>query len=170
MSKPRNLAANRPRSVTIQREHGGSFRITGASHGPPDGVPKLRRKARWRGSRAIWALLQAEGGSLTAQRFAAKLNVAPTTVYRWRRQRRLFAGKATSGSLRFPAWQIRNGGVLPGLKEVLAALKRRMTPLAITDYFLSPSEELAARPLDLLRKNRSPEVITHAQRYGGMGA
>jgi hypothetical protein len=115
-------------------------------------------------------LLQAEGGSLTAQQFAAKLNVAPTTVYRWQRQGRLVAWKATNGCLRFPAWQIRNGGVLPGLKEVLAALVgRQMTPLAITDYFLSPSEELAARPLDLLRENRSPEVIAHARCYGGMG-
>jgi len=96
MSKPRKLAANRPRSVTIQGEHGGSFRTIGASYGPPDGVPELRRKARLRGSRTTRALLQAEGGSLTAQQFAAKLNVAPTTVYRWQRQWKV-VGKDTPG-------------------------------------------------------------------------
>jgi hypothetical protein len=62
---------------------------------------------------------------------------------------------------RYPAWQIYEGQLLPGLGEVLAILaKKKLQPLSIISYFLTPSSELdEARPLDLLRKGRVEDVV-----------
>jgi DNA-binding transcriptional regulator YiaG len=114
-----------------------------------------------------------EGGGLSDAEFAARLGVsARETVRNYREKGRIFAWEKDARNLRYPAWQIHDGGLLPGLTEVLAALtKHGRSAFAIANYFLSESEELGGkRPLDLLRAKRAEEVKAHAERYGSIGA
>lgn len=114
-----------------------------------------------------------EGGGLSDAEFAARLGVrARETVRNYREKGWIFAWEKDARNLRYPAWQIHDSGLLPGLAEVLAALaKHGRSAFAIANYFLSESEELGGkRPLDLLRANRVEEVKAHAERYGGIGA
>lgn len=114
-----------------------------------------------------------EGGGLSDAEFAARLGVsARETVRNYRERGRIFAWEKDARNLRYPAWQIHDGRLLPGLAEILAVLtKRGRSAFAIANYFLSESEELdGKRPLDLLRANQVEEVKAHAQRYGDIGA
>lgn len=114
-----------------------------------------------------------EGGGLSDTEFAAALGVsARETVRNYREKGRIFAWEKDARNLRYPAWQIHEGRLLPGLAEILAVLtKRGRSAFAIANYFLSESEELDdKRPLDLLRANHVEEVKAHAERYGSIGA
>ncbi len=114
-----------------------------------------------------------EGGGLSDAEFAARLGVsARETVRNYREKGRIFALAKDTRNLRYPAWQIHDGELLPGLRDVLAALNQQQrSAFAIANYFLSESEELGGkRPLDLLRAKRVAEVKAHAERHGSMGA
>lgn len=114
-----------------------------------------------------------EGGGLSDAEFAARLGVsARETVRNYREKGRIFAWEKDARNLRYPAWQIHGGRLLPGLAEILAVLTRqRRSAFAIANYFLSESEELdGKRPLDLLRANHIAEVKAHAERHGSLGA
>ena len=112
-----------------------------------------------------------EGGGLSDAEFAARLGVsARETVRNYREKSRIFAWEKDARNLRYPAWQIHEGRLLPGLSEVLAALKGR-SAFSLANFFLSESDELdGQRPLDLLRAGRVDEVKAHAERYGDIGA
>ena len=72
----------------------------------------------------------------------------------------------------YPAWQIYQKELLPGLAQVLAVLKaKELRPLAIIGYFLTPSYGLGEhRPLDMLREGKAPMWCSDAERYGDIGA
>lgn len=116
-------------------------------------------------------LRKLEGGGLPDAAFAKRAGISRETVRKYREKGKLIAWQKDSRNLRYPAWQAHQGGLLPGLAAVLEVLApHQMTPLALVDYFLSESEELdGARPLDLLRENRTAEVVAHAGRYGVAG-
>jgi hypothetical protein len=114
-----------------------------------------------------------EGGGLSGADFAERLGVKTrTTVRNYRAKGWIFAWDKDARNLRYPAWQIHEGALLPGLAQVLAVLDTRArSPFAIASYFLSGSEELGnKRPLDLLRSRHVDQVIAHAKRFGGIGA
>ena len=118
-------------------------------------------------------LRELEGGGLSDAEFAERLGVkARETVRNYREKGRIFAWAKDARNLRYPAWQIHKGALLPGLDQVLTVLnKRSRSPFTIANYFLSESEELEnKRPLDLLRSKRVDEVVAHAERYGDIGA
>ncbi len=106
-------------------------------------------------------LLASEGGSVSAKEAAGFYGGrSPTSEEAVRKAARLgqiIAVKDGRGGVHFPRWQFTSkGGVLPGLREVLAAL--RSHPLAGKDdllpvnFLLNPSARLEGqRPLDMLR-------------------
>ena len=117
-------------------------------------------------------LRQSEGGGLSDAEFAKRLGVkSRETVRNYREKGLIFAWEKDSRNWRYPAWQVHEGRLLPGLAEVLGILNRqKRSPFALANYFLSESEPLDdRRPLDLLRENRVEEVKAHAERYGDIG-
>jgi len=112
-------------------------------------------------------LRQLEGGGLSDAEFAKRLGVGSReTVRKYREKGWLFAWEKDSRNLRYPAWQVHEGRLLPGLAEVLAILHhQKRGSFSIANYFLSESEELGGRrPLDLLREGRLGDVKAHAER------
>lgn len=139
----------------------------------PDNIDAAFERVKLRSVGIESEIHHLEGGGLSDLEFAAKLGIrSRETIHAYREQGRLFAWRNDARTLRYPAWQIHKGALLPGLAEVLSVLApRRMSPLAIADFFLSESDELDGnRPLDLLRKNRIEAVLAHAARYGAHGA
>jgi len=118
-------------------------------------------------------LLKAEGGGLTNIAFAKKLGLkSAETVRTYRIAKQVFAWEKDQRNLRYPAWQIYRGKLLPGLREVLAVLGDKNLPvLSIISFFLYPSEDLDGKsPLECLRANNVDGVIEHAKRYGDIGS
>lgn len=112
-------------------------------------------------------LRRLEGGGLSDAEFAKRLGVrSRETVRKYREKGLIFAWEKDSRNLRYPAWQIHEGRLLPGLAGVLAILTaQKRGAFSIGNYFLSESEELGGRrPLDLLREGRLDDVKAHAER------
>lgn len=69
-----------------------------------------------------------------------------------------------------PAFQIRDGAILPGLNKVLAAL-RVESPWTRLNFFLMKHAELGnMRPMDLLIAGKADDVVTIAAGFGDHGA
>lgn len=117
-------------------------------------------------------LRDAEGGGLSDAEFAARLKIkSRETIRQYREKHRIFGWRKDLRSYRYPAWQIYHNQLLPGLERVIAVLtQKRLQPLSIISYFLTPSSDLGdARPLDLLRQGEVQEVVAHSDRYGEIG-
>jgi hypothetical protein len=116
-------------------------------------------------------LRNAEGGGLSDAEFAALLGIKSREIIpQYRKTNRIFGWLKDLRSYRYPAWQIHRGRLLPGLEMIIEILtNKELEPLAMISYFLTPSSDLDARPLDLLRKGRVEEVVADAERYGDTG-
>ena len=117
-------------------------------------------------------LRNAEGGGLSDAEFAARLELrSRETIRQYRENGRIFGWIKDSRS-HYPAWQIYQKELLPGLAQVLAVLKaKELRPIAIISYFLTPSYGLGEhRPLDMLREGKVADVVSDAERYGDIGA
>jgi nucleoid DNA-binding protein len=139
----------------------------------PDAEDDAFERVQLRSLGADVELREAEGGGLSDSDFAARMGLnSRETIRQYREKGRLFAWPKDMRSFRYPAWQIHRGQLLPGLAEVLAVLKeKRLEPLSIIGYFLTPSDDLEdSRPLDLLRKGNVAEVVADAERYGDIGS
>src|SRR4051812_11147595 len=79
-----------------------------------------------RGRRAQAQLLAAEGGTLGAAEVAVQLGIPVEEVAERQQVGRLLAVDV-GGGWRYPAWQLADQRVIPGLEDVLAAL-REETP------------------------------------------
>lgn len=139
--------------------------------GGRENIDVLKMKAALRGVTAANGLLEAEGGQLSAEELSRRVKVSRETVNQWRQQGRILGWIRGVRNYSYPAWQVHQGGLLPGLESVLHTLRpKKLGMFEIADYLLSASDELGGRPLDLLRKADVEPVIEHAQRYGGIGA
>jgi hypothetical protein len=140
-------------------------------------VPKMApdaafERVRLRSLGADDELRDVEGGGLSDAEFAARLKIkSRETVRQYRAKHRIFGWRRNLRSYRYPAWQIHNNQLLPGLERVIAVLtKKGLHPLSMISYFLTPNSDLGdARPLDLLRKGQVEEVAADAERYGDIG-
>jgi hypothetical protein len=77
----------------------------------------------------------------------------------------------TGNGFGYPAMQIKDGQLLAGFAETVAALAPVIeTPYTIIGWLTSPSPALdELTPLDWLRQEREPEtVIVEAQRYASV--
>lgn len=118
-------------------------------------------------------LLAMEDGTASGQELADALGISRQAVDKRRRAGDLLAVPTGSGDWRYPWWQLKEGKVLPGFEEVMAALGQ-LSPWSRMDFFLSPDERLSGRrPLDALRKGEKGEVdfvIQSARAEGEQGA
>jgi hypothetical protein len=108
--------------------------------------------------------------SLSVAEVAAMLKVDETRIRHRLRERSLY-GLEYDGERRLPRFQFERGLVLPGLREVLAALPEALHPLDLTEWLLSPCPDLevaggAVSPRDwLLRGESVAAVVTVASGF-----
>ncbi|GAC1398347.1 MAG: hypothetical protein NVSMB65_16850 [Chloroflexota bacterium] len=127
--------------------------------------------ARVRGLRAREDLLAQEGGTVSADEAATLLGISRQAVDNRRRAGRLLALTLGRRDYRYPLWQFTDGGVLPGLEEVLRDLSV-VTPWMRAAFLLNGNYRLkdGERPLDALRQGEVRAVREAAQMYGVHGA
>jgi len=126
--------------------------------------------ARLRGIRRRDELLAMEGGTVSGAELAARLHLSRQAVDKRRQAGRLLAIEIGRRGYLYPAWQVDETGVLPGLEAALAALSDA-PPLAMVRFFLSNLDGLQGeRPLDRLRQGDVESVVRAAARFGEHGA
>jgi len=127
-------------------------------------------EARLRGIEARKRLLEAEGGTLSAQKAASLLNVSRQAAYKRYRAGRLLAVDCGRHGFAFPAWQFVPGGVLPGLEDVLAALAD-FDPWMKLAFFLEANAATSGKtPLEALRRGKLKDALRAARLHGEQGA
>lgn len=111
-------------------------------------------------------MLEAEGGTYTAQEIARLLNVSRATVYNWHNQGDIVGVSYRDRKRQFPAWQFQRDGLLPGLSKVLHILEEDGVWTQI-GFMLNANSWLDGEtPLDLLRRGDVEPVLNAASMYG----
>lgn len=122
-----------------------------------------------RGVEAKRALLKAEGGVLSAQQLAAHLGITPQGLGKKREKAQIFFVEVGDGYV-YPAFQIDENGLLPGIREVLDAFKVD-DPWMRAHFMLTGERRLSGRrPIDVLRAGEIAPVVKAASAYGEHGA
>lgn len=142
----------------------------------PSVMARLREEdplgpARLRWLRDRERLLAAEGGAVPVATAMETLGLKSRQAIQQRRARGKLLGLPLGGSTYlYPVWQFdRQGRVLPGLPDALAALAH-LDPWGQAAYLLAGEPRLdGARPLDALRAGRVAEVAEAARHYGEQG-
>ncbi len=119
------------------------------------------------------ALLEAEGGCVSAAAIGRLLGMSKQAVHVRRRKGGLLAVATGKRDMAFPVWQVHEGKVLAGIPEVLHALLssfgRRHDEQAMR-FLLGANPLLrGCRPLDLLRAGEVEAVLDAAATYGVHG-
>jgi hypothetical protein len=110
-----------------------------------------------------------EGGARSSEEIADLLNITRQAVDQRRKAHRLIAWQDAAGHWRFPIWQFNETG--RPFSELAAILEELPgDPWSDMIFFLSESESLRGRPLDLLRKGKAKKVRLAAMRFGRQGA
>jgi hypothetical protein len=133
--------------------------------------PDLRvQEALERGAEVRRKLMEAEGGSLSAQNASRGLNMTKAAVLKRYHKGRLLAWRdEKQNAIRFPVWQFKDGKVLTGLETVLETLKAgpQLDDIGRVLFFLSNSRFLGGkRPLDCLREGELHKAVQAAEGYG----
>ena len=125
--------------------------------------------ARAHGVLAEKRLLESEGGVLGADEVASALHISRQAVDKRRRNRKLLGVRRGATRWVYPAWQLAKGHTVPGLPDVLHAL-RDHDPLSQVTFFLAPEGFLGDRtPLEVLRAGDLVRVLKAAERYREQG-
>lgn len=126
--------------------------------------------ARLRGLRARERMLNAEGGTATAEEVARILQITRQAVDKRRRNGKLIGLSIGRRGYAYPVWQFApEGGTLPGLEDVLADL-RDHDPLMQAAFMLNPNLRLDERTaLQALREGDLQQVQRAAKAYGEHG-
>lgn len=113
--------------------------------------PLAAAKARW--VRAEESLLEAAGGTLSAEDVATLLGGVKRQAIEKRRDRGTLLGlRRSGGTFVYPVCQFHNGEVLPGLDKFLAVFPAGTDPWQMLNVLLGPSDALDGEsPLDALR-------------------
>lgn len=123
--------------------------------------------ARLRGVRMQKDLLR-EAEGLSSTQFADALGITPQAVNKGRRTG-AYLGLPVGEQFLYPYVQVKDGRVVRGLKETLAAL-HVASPWAKLAFLMGEDAALGTRPIDALKGGRIPEVVAAATRYGEHGA
>jgi hypothetical protein len=127
-------------------------------------------EARLRGLAMRQQILEAEGGIWPLERVCRHLRLSRQGVHRRRQSGRLLALHVGRRGYLYPAWQFTARGTLPGIEEVLAALKG-LAAWTQAAFFLSHNTSLdGRRPLDALRIEDIEPVLRAARMHGEQGA
>lgn len=126
--------------------------------------------ARLRGQQARVALLNSEGGALSASEVAELLGISRQAVNKRRQAGQLLALPLGRHGYAYPVWQFSGGDVLPGIPATLDMLVDH-DPWMLARFFLSANKRLDdTRPLDALRRGEVDAVLRAAAAYGEHGA
>jgi len=116
-------------------------------------------------------LMEAEGGSLSAEEAARELGISKTAILKRYHKGQIVAWREErQNAARFPVWQFKDRKVLDGLESVLKALNAasRLDDFGRMLFFLSNMGFLGRkRPLDCLRAGEVKAVLRAAEGYGG---
>lgn len=101
--------------------------------------------------------------ALTVSEAARTIGV-DTSRIRHRLSARRLMGWKDRGGWRLPAWQFTEHGVLPGLKQVIAALPTDQPALVVAAYMTTPKEDLmagsrAVTPCEWLQSGGDPTRV-----------
>jgi hypothetical protein len=103
--------------------------------------------------------------SLTTHEAAKQLKVDPSRIRQRLRENSLF-GIDYDGEKRLPRFQFERNQVVPGLREVIAALPADLNPLDVAEWFLSPNPDLEVdaqdaplSPREWLLKGHSAQAV-----------
>lgn len=128
--------------------------------------------ARTRGFKMMDQLLRAEGGCLNVDAVAKRLRMSRQGVDKRRKAGRLLAVELGRRGYAYPAWQLAERGILPGLEDILVLLSEKAMPSwDVLAFFLNKTDRLEGNsPLEALRKGDLDEVVRAASAYGEQGA
>ncbi|HWQ92679.1 MAG TPA: hypothetical protein VN673_13475 [Clostridia bacterium] len=122
-----------------------------------------------RGMTARQKLVQAEGGSLSAEAAAERLGITkPAILKRYQKGRLVAFREEKQNAVRFPVWQFKDDRVMDGLEEVLQVLNAGapLDDFGRLLFFLStPSLLGGKRPLDCLREGKPGPALQAAHAY-----
>ena len=127
--------------------------------------------ARLRGLKVKQAIMQAEGGCISAQEAAKLTQATPAAVSKARKEGRLIGLSTGQNGWIYPRWQFtESGGYLPGLKEIIGEL-RELGAWGQTMFILQRNYDLSDKaPLYFLRRGEVDKVLGAAREYGEQGA
>jgi len=156
-ANPANLA--RLTSIAFRQE----FPVAKADH--------RLANALARGISARQKLMEAEGGSLSAEAAARELGISKTAILKRYQKGQIIAWRQErQNAARFPVWLFKDQKVLAGLEQVLKILNAnsRLDDFGRMLFFLSNMGFLGGkRPLDCLRAGEVTKVLQAAEGYGG---
>jgi hypothetical protein len=116
-------------------------------------------------------LMEAEGGSLSAEEAARELGISKTAILKRYQKGQIIAWRQErQNAARFPVWQFKEHKVLEGLEEVLKVLNSasRLDDFGRMLFFLSNMGFLGKkRPVDCLKAGQVKKVLQAAEGYGG---
>jgi hypothetical protein len=143
-----------------------------AESDPDAFAPDARARAILRGIEYAQADLRDAGGAFDITEVRAIMRgVSRQAVDRKIREGSLLAVPGPSNRRRFPTAQFsQDGSLLPGLKQVQAALNYA-SPWAVLNFLVNPHDSLGGeKPIDLLRRGEIDRVVDAAKRIGVQGA
>ena len=124
-----------------------------------------------RGILARQKLMEAEGGSLSAEDAARELGISKTAILKRYHKGQIIAWREErQNAARFPVWQFKDHKVLDGLEAVLRVLNEgsRLDDFGRMLFFHANMGFLGGkRPLDCLRAGEVTRVLHAAEGYGG---
>ena len=123
---------------------------------------------RWPAAREH--LLSAGGPPLSSADVSVLLGTNERSVETARQKHRIVGVPDSTGSFVYPRWQFGADGPLPGLCELVVAL-RDDDPWTLVIFVLAPNSRLDDEtPLDVLRRGDVEAVLRAAAMYGEHGA
>ncbi len=126
-------------------------------------------RAQLRGLDARQQVLEAEGGTLSAEQMARRLHLTRQAVDLRRRNHRLIGLPVGRHGYRYPAWQLGPAGIWPWVLQVIHTLTPH-DPWQQVFFLLSPHPDLEGEtPLNALRAGRIDEVVALARTYATYG-
>jgi hypothetical protein len=115
-------------------------------------------------------LIEQNGGIFKTERVAEYLGITTQAVNKRRALGQLVGLTFRKRGYVFPAWQFTDRGTVPGLEQVLQALRDHDEWMQNV-FFINPNTRLGGqRPLDLLREGEIQEVLDAAREFGQHGA
>ena len=127
-------------------------------------------KARARGITARKKLIEADGGSRSAEKAAGELGITQAAILKLYHRGQIIAwNHGRPNAARFPVWQIKDHELLDGLEETLKILSAgcRLDDFGRMLFFLSNRGFLGGkRPLDCLRAGEVSKVLQATEGYG----
>ena len=132
-------------------------------------APGAKARALLRGIQIARQDLHESGGAFDLAQVTELLGISRQAVDKKVKDDALLAVPGPNGQRRYPVAQFTDEGVVPGLKQALAALPSRNAWFRL-NFLVNRDPQLGRSPLDLLKAGRTAEVVEAARHLGEQGA